>query len=238
MDTLYSRFVANCGGILGLCMGFSIVTVFEVLHYLSQSLCGKFRNCLSRIRSSSCLDDKQLIGGESPISRQPRRVTNGGSPNKPTDIKIIGGHCAISPPDPTSRHSLHKCSCCCSDGKIDPNMTPLVIPLVTSNNINCFILLVQIGLFLWNESYASIHFSGINLNEFNDSSVTKQLLYAQTNPSNLNDNTVEHRFVTLAQVPTITSKDLANDTLSNISSLRTNETSFWFLKRNMYITFC
>ena len=26
-------FVANCGGILGLCMGFSIVTVFEVLHY-------------------------------------------------------------------------------------------------------------------------------------------------------------------------------------------------------------
>ena len=27
-------FVANCGGILGLCMGFSIVTVFEVLHYL------------------------------------------------------------------------------------------------------------------------------------------------------------------------------------------------------------
>ena len=27
-------FVANCGGILGLCMGFSIVTAFEVLHYL------------------------------------------------------------------------------------------------------------------------------------------------------------------------------------------------------------
>ena len=27
-------FVANCGGILGLCMGFSIVTVFEVLHCL------------------------------------------------------------------------------------------------------------------------------------------------------------------------------------------------------------
>jgi len=28
-------FVANCGGILGLCMGFSIVTVFEVLHCLT-----------------------------------------------------------------------------------------------------------------------------------------------------------------------------------------------------------
>ncbi len=31
-------FVANCGGILGLCMGFSIVTVFEVLHYLANCL--------------------------------------------------------------------------------------------------------------------------------------------------------------------------------------------------------
>ena len=68
-------------------------------------------------------------------------------------------------------------------------------------------------------------FSGVNLSNLNDGNVTKQLLYAQTNPSNA-DNTVEHRFVTLAQVPTITAKDLANDTLSNISSLRTNETSF------------
>ena len=31
-------FVANCGGILGLCMGFSIVTVFEVIHYLIRFL--------------------------------------------------------------------------------------------------------------------------------------------------------------------------------------------------------
>ena len=39
-------FVANCGGILGLCMGFSIVTVFEVLHYLGRTvlhLCKKRR---------------------------------------------------------------------------------------------------------------------------------------------------------------------------------------------------
>ena len=69
------------------------------------------------------------------------------------------------------------------------------------------------------------HYTGINLNDINDSNVSKPLLYAQTNPSNT-DNTVEHRFVTLAQVPTITTKDSANDTLSNISSLRTNETSF------------
>ena len=34
-------FVANCGGILGLCMGFSIVTVFEVLHFLCHSMFGK-----------------------------------------------------------------------------------------------------------------------------------------------------------------------------------------------------
>lgn len=31
-------FVANCGGILGLCMGFSIITVFEVLNYLARML--------------------------------------------------------------------------------------------------------------------------------------------------------------------------------------------------------
>ena len=31
-------FVANCGGILGLCMGFSIVTVFEVIHCLMKAL--------------------------------------------------------------------------------------------------------------------------------------------------------------------------------------------------------
>ena len=36
-------FVANCGGILGLCMGFSIVTVFEVLHYVAQSLYGRVK---------------------------------------------------------------------------------------------------------------------------------------------------------------------------------------------------
>lgn len=35
-------FVANCGGILGLCMGFSIVTVFEVLHYICRSI---FHSC-------------------------------------------------------------------------------------------------------------------------------------------------------------------------------------------------
>ena len=41
-------FVANCGGILGLCMGFSIVTVFEVLHCLTNvtfsSLANWYRN--------------------------------------------------------------------------------------------------------------------------------------------------------------------------------------------------
>ena len=41
-------FVANCGGILGLCMGFSIVTVFEVLHCLTnvtfQSLANWYQN--------------------------------------------------------------------------------------------------------------------------------------------------------------------------------------------------
>ena len=65
---------------------------------------------------------------------------------------------------------------------------------------------------------------GINVTDLNDGfNVNKrQLIYAQTNPSSAEH--VQH-FVTLAQVP-ISTKDSGNDTLSNISSLRTNETSF------------
>ena len=40
-------FVANCGGILGLCMGFSIVTVFEVLHYFCRLI---FTTCSSIVK--------------------------------------------------------------------------------------------------------------------------------------------------------------------------------------------
>ena len=46
-------FVANCGGILGLCMGFSIVTVFEVLHSLATMLAQGRRNGLQRARVDS-----------------------------------------------------------------------------------------------------------------------------------------------------------------------------------------
>jgi hypothetical protein len=42
-------FVANCGGILGLCMGFSIVTVFEVFHCLTKSLVGNLSSWFDRI---------------------------------------------------------------------------------------------------------------------------------------------------------------------------------------------
>ena len=40
-------FVANCGGILGLCMGFSIVTVFEVLHYVIRVIYYSCRNSIT-----------------------------------------------------------------------------------------------------------------------------------------------------------------------------------------------
>ena len=51
--------MANCGGILGLCMGFSIVTVFEVLHYLvKMTLQGPFAatRLEQSILSTSALD--------------------------------------------------------------------------------------------------------------------------------------------------------------------------------------
>ena len=41
-------FVANCGGILGLCMGFSIVTVFEVLHYFCRLIFTSFSSLLKK----------------------------------------------------------------------------------------------------------------------------------------------------------------------------------------------
>ena len=40
-------FVANCGGILGLCMGFSIVTVFEVFHCIFKFFLSKLFFCKS-----------------------------------------------------------------------------------------------------------------------------------------------------------------------------------------------
>ena len=65
--------------------------------------------------------------------------------------------------------------------------------------------------------------TAINVSDLTEGNVNKrQLIYAQTNPSN--GEHVQH-FVTLAQVP-ISTKDSGNDTLSNISSLRTNETAF------------
>ena len=96
-------------------MGFSIVTVFEVLHYLSQSLCGKFRNCLSGSKCCSLCEDKQTLG-ESLITRQPKR-NKSDSPNG-TDINIIGNHCIRSLPDDSTRETtIIKSNCCCVDGK-------------------------------------------------------------------------------------------------------------------------
>lgn len=50
-------FVANCGGILGLCMGFSIVTVFEVLHYVIRLI---FYSCPNSISSRQNNDEEGM----------------------------------------------------------------------------------------------------------------------------------------------------------------------------------
>ena len=128
MCYIIHRFVANCGGILGLCMGFSIVTVFEVLHYLSQSFCGKFQKCMSKTpKYVSCCEDKELMS-ESPVSRQPKRGSFNASPITNTKLIVgdVGSHrhqCVRFPPNPESsltNNSTHKDknNCCCDDGKI------------------------------------------------------------------------------------------------------------------------
>ena len=46
-------FVANCGGILGLCMGFSIVTVFEVLHCLAKTSFASISKWYSKLQTTT-----------------------------------------------------------------------------------------------------------------------------------------------------------------------------------------
>lgn len=52
-------FVANCGGILGLCMGFSIVTVFEVLHCLAKTSFASINSWVSRMKQKQ--QDQALV---------------------------------------------------------------------------------------------------------------------------------------------------------------------------------
>ena len=107
--------MANCGGILGLCMGFSIVTVFEVLHYLSQSLCGRFRNRLPCPKLFSCCETKKL-SGESLISRQPKRTCNNSSSNH-KDLNVVDESKSRSPPHSIRKYKYNRRSnCCCIDG--------------------------------------------------------------------------------------------------------------------------
>jgi len=63
-------FVANCGGILGLCMGFSIVTVFEVLHYLFSTSLGLLRR--ANPLAACCKGGDRQTAGEDGEQR-PRR---------------------------------------------------------------------------------------------------------------------------------------------------------------------
>merc|ERR1719225_2174136 len=48
-------FVANCGGILGLCMGFSIVTVFEVLHCLVKTTFSSLESWYYKVKTQHSL---------------------------------------------------------------------------------------------------------------------------------------------------------------------------------------
>ena len=54
-------FVANCGGILGLCMGFSIVTVFEVLHYFCRLI---FTSCSSLFKKKEVIHVNNTCNNE------------------------------------------------------------------------------------------------------------------------------------------------------------------------------
>ncbi|CAG2066758.1 unnamed protein product [Timema podura] len=54
---------ANCGGILGLCLGFSMLSAVEIFYFLSVRLCGNFwnerRSVMARTRTSDILPKEQ-----------------------------------------------------------------------------------------------------------------------------------------------------------------------------------
>ena len=65
-------FIANCGGILGLCMGFSLITIFEIGQYIVQIFWAKMwaklvqkcpgKTCIRRpVRNRNANPDDQCI---------------------------------------------------------------------------------------------------------------------------------------------------------------------------------
>ena len=51
-------FIANCGGILGLCMGFSLITIFEIGSYIMQIFCTKVSQKSELLCSKCCKKER------------------------------------------------------------------------------------------------------------------------------------------------------------------------------------
>ena len=71
-------FIANCGGILGLCMGFSLITIFEIGQYTLQIVCNKVKRhvqivcqcCKTHCQNNKDLDSEIPVDGAVPESNE------------------------------------------------------------------------------------------------------------------------------------------------------------------------
>ena len=105
---------------MGLCMGFSIVTVFEVLHYVCQSLCGKCRRCLhckNTLRNGgetlevvSTRQPNPANGSNTLTNTTTSTTTTKTTPG--TDVRMVGSNC-IRSADSTNKSNANNSSCCC-----------------------------------------------------------------------------------------------------------------------------
>ena len=83
-------FVANCGGILGLCMGFSIVTVFEVFHCIFKFFISKIMSC------HRCCDSSQVGKVFGPKMRVPTTNVNAANRNHSSAVENTVGELQVT----------------------------------------------------------------------------------------------------------------------------------------------
>lgn len=132
-------FVANTGGLLGLCMGFSLVSAFEIVYHCMMTLCWKsfhfYRRQTMNIRNPSSAngnkkaDRPQTLGGESEETLTRMHQARRNSSEKLTSSQEIGTisqalcESRLDDDDPTSY--------CCGRNAT----TPAAVTTVSADNI-------------------------------------------------------------------------------------------------------
>ena len=85
-------FVANVGGILGLCMGCSLVTIFEVLHHVILIFLRTGVKSVNRIHKTiRCVPRPAAAAGQSSGGDRPSGLTMAAFMQMGSNLNIVGG---------------------------------------------------------------------------------------------------------------------------------------------------